>query len=155
MLISTLETTFLCWKGSGLRGRDLFPTIRREWAYTAFRPSALANLACGSSKVQNCSASIEEHRPRASCRACAPPASAHGGERGPRRDRRRIRAEPPQAIRLSRVLVGDVQRNHEARVDVNRQYRPRSLMTKSAPGKIRSPKIFFARAAKSGHSAWG
>ena|ERR1019366_29259 len=62
-----------------------------------------------------------------------------------------------QMLRLGKVPIVQVKRNEEARIRVDAQYRARlrSLIKRSAPGKILSPKIFLARAAKSGHSAGG
>jgi len=53
---------------------------------------------------------------------------------------------------LRGVIVRQVQANHKAGVHVGAQYRPRSLITVSTAGRILSPNIAFARAAKSGHS---
>jgi len=62
------------------------------------------------------------------------------------------------ALRFVQMCVCHVQRYKEARVRVSAQYRERLRSSITAFGKTRSPKIAFARAAKSGHSTgafWG
>ena len=55
-----------------------------------------------------------------------------------------------QGFRSAGMLVRQVKRDKKAGVCVNAQKRPRSSMTKSAPGKMRSPNISLRKAAKSG-----
>ena len=61
------------------------------------------------------------------------------------------RLQPP--LRLCRMAVRHVERNQETGVGVDFQNRPRSSITRSAPGRVRAPNTFFRRKAKSGHSS--
>src|SRR5258708_12147450 len=47
--------------------------------------------------------------------------------------------------------VSNIGGDEEGAVRIDGQYRPRSWIRRSAPGKTRSPKIFLRRAAKSGY----
>ncbi len=54
-------------------------------------------------------------------------------------------------LRFLRVGIWQVQRYKNACIRVDSQKRPRSSISRSAPGRQRSPKSFSTRPAKSGH----
>src|SRR5271157_5437729 len=50
------------------------------------------------------------------------------------------------------MSIDQVKGDEETRVGVDAQYRPRSSISRSAPGRVLFPRILLARAPKSGHS---
>lgn len=65
-----------------------------------------------------------------------------------RKPTERLVAHP--LLSFGRMTIRDIQGNQKACIEIDAQTRPRSEITRSAPGKIRSPKSFLRRAAKSG-----
>jgi hypothetical protein len=61
-----------------------------------------------------------------------------------------LRARCYPRVSFLGMPIREIKRDEKACVCVN-QYRPRSSITRSAPGSTRSPKIFLARRANSGH----
>src|SRR5271166_3857274 len=50
------------------------------------------------------------------------------------------------------VSIDEIKGDEETRVSVDAQYRPRSSISRSAPGRVLFPRILLARSPKSGHS---
>src|SRR5271166_865191 len=50
------------------------------------------------------------------------------------------------------MSIDEIKGDEETRVSVDAQYRPRSSISRSAPGRILFPRTLLARPPKSGHS---